>query len=76
MPEPVLEVYLVEVADHVLGLILGVVDLLDAVEDDRHDDFMRHDASALQKVLVALLDALDGGLQHVLGLAVDADADR
>lgn len=76
MPEPVLEIYLVEVADHVLGLVLRVIDLLDSVEDNRHDDFMRHDASALQEVLVALLDALYGGFEHVFGLAVDADADR
>ena len=74
--ETVLEIDLIEIGDHILGLILAVVDLFDAVEDDSHDDLVGHDAGVVEEVLVALLDALYCGFQHVLRLGVDADADR
>lgn len=76
VPEAVLEVDLIEIGYHILGLILAVVDLFDAVEDDSHDDLVGHDAGVVEEVLVALLDALYCRFQHVLRLGVDADADR
>lgn len=75
VPKAILEVDLIEIADHIFGLVLGVVDLLDAVEDDSEDDLVGHDARILQEVLIALLDALYGRFQHVLWLGVHADAD-
>ena len=60
VPETVLDVYFSEEGDHVLGLVLRGVDLLDTVENDYHDDFMWHDACLLQEVLVTLLHAFDG----------------
>lgn len=59
MSEAVFEIDLVEVTDHVLGLVLGIVYFLDTVEDDGEDDLVGHYACALQEVLVALLDAFD-----------------
>ena len=60
LPEPVLYIDFVEVGDHVLGLVLRVVDLFDAVENYCEDYFVRQDAGVVQKVAIALLDALVG----------------
>lgn len=76
MPEAVFDVDLVEVGNHVLSLVFGVINFFDAVENDGEDDFVGQDACVVQEVAVALLDAFDGGLEHVFGLTVDADADR
>lgn len=75
MPKAILQVNLIEVADHILSLILWVIDLLNAIEDDYENDLMRHDACVIEEVFIAFLDAFDGGLQHVLWFWVYADAD-
>lgn len=76
MPKPVLQVELVEVTDHVIRLLLTVVDLLDPVEDHHQDDLVRHDARLLVEVLVALLNPFYGRFQHVFRLAIHAHAYR
>lgn len=75
MPKPILEVPLVEVTYHVLGLVLAVVYLLDSVEDHHQNDFVRHDACLLIEVLVAFLNSFYRRFQHVFRLAVHADTD-
>lgn len=73
MRKAVLDIYFCEVRDHIFGLVFGVVDFFDSVEDDNHDDLMRHDSGIIEEVTVAFLYALDGGLKHVLGLTVYTD---
>ena len=72
----ILDVDFIEEANHVLGLVLGIVDFFDAVENNYQDDLMGHDARVLQKIPITLLDALYCRLQHVLCLRVHAHAYR
>lgn len=60
MSKAVFEVDFIEVADHVFGLVFGVIDFLNAVEDNSHDDFVRHDSCVVKEVFVAFLDAFYG----------------
>jgi hypothetical protein len=73
MREAVLDIYFGEVRDHIFRLVFGVVDFFDSVEDDNHNDLMRHDSSIIKEVTVAFLYALDGRLKHVLWLTVYTD---
>lgn len=72
MPKPVLQVPLIEVANHVLSLVLAIVDLLNSVEDHHENNLVRHYSCLLVEVFVALLNSLYRRLQHVLWLTVDA----
>ena len=74
VPKPILQVPFVEVAYHILRLVLAAIYLLDSIEDNDEDNFMGHDPCSLVEMLVALLDALNGGLKHVLWLTIDANA--
>jgi len=75
VPKTVLQIELVEVANHIFGLILAIVHLFNAIEHHNQYNFVGHDACLLIEVFVALLYALDRCLQHGLRLAVDAYAD-
>ena len=70
----ILDIDLFEEGDHVLGLVVGVIDFFDSVENNGNYYFVWKYPRLLDKGLVALLDALDSVLQHVFGLAVHADA--
>lgn len=48
--------------------------MLDSIEDNDYNNLMGHNTSLGHKIFVAFLNALDGGFQHVLGLAIAADA--
>jgi hypothetical protein len=75
MPESVLDVDFGEVADHVLGLIFGVIDLLYSVKYYDEYYFVRHDTCFLQKVFIALLNTFNGRFQHMLRFTIHTYTD-
>lgn len=56
--EAIFYVDLVEKRYHIFCLVFGVVYLFNAVEDNTEYNFMRHNASIVQKIAIALLNAL------------------
>lgn len=74
--EAIFDVNFVEERDHVFGLILGVIQVLYTIENDHDYYLVRHNTSLVQKLLVALLDSLNGSFEHMLRLTVNADTDR
>ena len=76
MPKSILDVDFVEEGDHIFGLVFGGIEVFNAIKDDYYYDLVGHDACIIEEVLVALLDALYGCLQHVLRLTVHADTNR
>lgn len=70
--EAVFDVDFVEEGNHVFCLVIGVVEVFDAVEDYDEDDFVIHDACCFQEHFVAFMDPFGRGSQHVFRFAVHA----
>jgi hypothetical protein len=74
--EAIFDVDLVEEGYHILCLVFGVIEMFYSIVYHDHYYLVRRNPGLVQKLQIALLNALYGRLQHVLRLAVHTNAYR